>query len=188
MSTTKDFIENFKAKKFANTTAVSEYIKKELEVKDYVPFIEKQSVAQIVLESCGYMTDGVVAIDSVKKYMIFTITILSTYTNLEFNGDETDLESYDALCSYSVGDGTLLDAIIKTFEKEYVRSNDILNMMTSDLMAKNNIENQIGRFLSKITEKIDGLGDGLIDKLGGFNMDLSQLDINKLSEVIAKIK
>lgn len=185
------FVEKIKNDKVANSkvapNAVSDYLKKELEIKDYVPFIEKQSVAQVVLETCARMKNGVITIDSIQKYMIFTIMVLSTYTNLEFDGD-SDLESYDALCSYQVGDGTLLDEIVKTFEKEYVRCNDILNMMTADLIAENNIEKQVGKFLSGISEKINGLGDSLIDKLGDFNMDLNQLDIDKLSDIISKIK
>ena len=192
MANVKNFIEDFKAKKIMNTqlnqNAVGEYIKKKLEVKDYVPFVEKQSIAQIVLESCANIKDGVIAIDSIQKYIVFTITVLSTYTNFEFDGNENDLDAYDALCSYQIGDGTLLDEIVKTFEKEYVRCNDILNMMTADLMAENNIEKQVGKFLSGISEKINNLGDSLIDKLGDFNMDFNQLDIDKLSDVISKFK
>lgn len=191
MSTVKDFVENFKNDKVMNTqikpNAVSEYLKEKLEVKDYVPFIEKQSIAQVVLEACANMNDGVIAIDSIQKYIIFTIMILSTYTNLEFD-KEQDLDAYDELCSYQIGEGTLLDEIIKTFEKEYVRCNDILNMMTADLMAENNIEKQIGKFLSGISEKINDFGDSLIDKIGDFNTDLSQLDIDKLSDIISKFK
>ena len=74
--TIQNFIEDFKAKKIMNTAiapnAVSDYLKRELEVKDYVHFAEKQSVAQIVLESCANITDGVIAIDSIQKYIIFT--------------------------------------------------------------------------------------------------------------------
>ena len=186
-----EFVQKFKEDKVVNTqikpNAISEYIKEKLEVKDYVAFVEKQSIAQVVLESCANIKDGVITIDSIQKYIIFTILILSTYTNLEFDSDE-DLESYDALCSYQVGEGTLLDEIVKTFEKEYVRCNDILNMMTADLMAENNIEKQVGKFLSGISKKINDLGDSLIDRLGDFNMDLNQLDIDKLSNIISKFK
>lgn len=187
-----EFIEKFNNDKVVNSkinpNAVSEYLKKELEVKDYVPFVEKQSIAQIVLESCANIKDGVVAIDSIQKYIIFTITVLSTYTSLEFEGNENDLDSYDALCSHQIGDGTLLDEIVKTFEKEYVRCNDILNMMTADLLAENNIEKQIGRFLTKISDKVDTFGDSIIDKIGNFDMNLNQLDIDKITNMISKIK
>jgi hypothetical protein len=120
--------------------------------------------------------------------MIFTITVLSAYTNLEFAGDETDLDAYDALCSCAVGDGTLLDAIVKTFEKEYVRCNDILNMMTADLMAENNIEKQVGKLLSGISTKVNELGDVLKDKAEKMELNLDQLDIDKFTNILAKFK
>ena len=182
MMTVKNFIDGFKTNHIMNTqikpNAVSEYIKEVLEVKDYISLVEKQSIAQIVLESCAHMNEGVVSVDSVQKYIIFTITVLSTYTNLEFEGNEADLDAYDMLCSYEVGDGTLLDAIVETFKKEYSRCNDILNMMTADLLAENNIEKQIGKFLSSVTTKIDNLGD----TLKKFNKDIGQLDINKITD------
>ena len=187
-----EFIQGFKDERIQNSkvnpNSVSEYIKKVLEVKDYIPFVEKQSVAQIVLESCAHISDGIITIDSVQKYIIFTITVLATYTNLEFNGDETDLDAYDLLCAYTVGDETLLDAIIKTFEKEYSRCNDILNMMTVDLMAENNIEKQVGKFLSGLSKNIENLGDLFINNMSNIPESLSQLDIDKLADVISKIK
>ena len=189
--TIQEFMKDLKDKKIQNTklneNAVGEYLKEKLEIKEYISFVEKQSIAQIVLETCANIDDGVITIDSVQKYIVFTTIVLSTYTNLEFDESE-DLDFYDALCSYQIGDGTLLDEIIKTFEKEYVRCNDILNMMTADLLAENNIEKQVGKLLSGISEKINDLGDSLIDKLGSFNIDLSQLDIDKLSKIISKIK
>lgn len=183
-----EFIEMYKAKKIANTAAVGEWIRKTLEVKEYVPFVEKQSIAQVVLASCSQMDNGVVTIDSVHKYMIFTIVTLSTYTNLEFDGDENDLAAYDMLCSCMVGDCTMLDTIIKTFEKEYLRCNEILNMTTADLLAENHIEKQIGKFLAKLSTKIDELGNSIAEQIGSVGIDVDQLDIEKIANVIAKIK
>ena len=82
----------------------------------------------------------------------------------------------------------MLDAIIKTFEKEYSRCNDILNMMTVDLMAENNIEKQVGKFLSGLSKKIENLGDLFINNMSNIPESLSQLDIDKLVDVISKIK
>lgn len=190
--TIREFCDAYKAKNFMNTKQGVEeriaWIKQELETREYVPFEEKQAIAQTVLASCTTISDGVVAIDSIRKYMLFTMAMLSTYTNLESDEDASLSDSYDALCMCQGGDGTMLDAIIKTFEVEYSRCNDILNMMTADLLAANNIEKQVGKFLSNLSEKINKLGDGLIDKLGDFNMDLSQLDIDKLTNMIDMIK
>jgi hypothetical protein len=187
-----EFVENYKAKRFMVTKQGvderSEYLRKELEIKSYIPFAEKQAIAKMVLSECANIEDGVIIIDSVDKYLSFTLAMLATYTALESDEDATLSEEYDTLCSIKVEDGTLLDAIIKTFEVEYVRCNDILNMMTADLLAENNIEKQIGKFLSNLSDKINKFGDGLIEKIGDMNMDLNQLDIDKLINMIGKIK
>lgn len=190
--TITEFCEAYKTKNFMNTKQGIEerveWIKKELDTREYVPFDEKIAIARTVLASCSTISDGVVAVDSIRKYMLFTMAMLSAYTNLESDDDMSFSESYDMICSCQVGDGTMLDAIVKTFEIEYSRCNDVLNMMTADLLAENNIEKQVGKFLSNISEKINKLGDGLIDKLGDFNMDLNQLDIDKLTSMIDMIK
>lgn len=188
----REFVENYKAKNFMNTKQGVEerveWIKKELVIKNYVSFDEKRAIAQTVLASCSTISDGVITIDSIQKYMLFTMSMLATYTNLESDDDTSLSEAYDTLCSCQVGDATMLDAIIKTFEVEYSRCNDILNMMAADLLAENNIEKQIGKFLSNLSEKVNKFGDDLISKLGDFNTDLSQLDIDKLTSMINKIK
>ena len=190
--TIQKFIDAYNAKRFMNTKQGVdervEWIKKELGVKEYLPFAEKRAIAKTVLAECANIEDGVIAIDSVDKYISFTMAMLATYTTLESDEDVTLSEEYDALCSIKVEDGTLLDAIIKTFEVEYIRCNDILNMITADLLAENNIEKQIGKFLSSLSDKINKFGDGLIEKIGDMNMDLNQLDIDKLIKMIEKIK
>ena len=190
--TIKEFVENYKSQRFMNTKQGVdervEWIRKELGVKEYLPFAEKQAIAKTVLAECANIEDGVITIDSVDKYLSFTMAMLATYTKLESDEDATLSEEYDALCSIKVEDGTLLDSIIKTFDVEYLRCNDILNMMTADLLAENNIEKQIGKFLSSLSDKINKFGDGLIDKIGDMNMDLNQLDIDKLINIIGKIK
>jgi hypothetical protein len=187
-----EFVEAYKAKRFMNIKTAAdercEYIKNTLAIKDYIPFEEKKAIVQTVLTNCSSIKDGVVVIDSIQKYILFTMSMLVAYTNLEPDEGMNIFEAYDALCSQKVDDGTLLDAIIKTFEFEYVRCNDILNMMTVDLLAENNIEKQVGKFLTNLSDKINKFGDGLIDKIGEFSMDLSQLDIDKLTNMIGKIK
>jgi hypothetical protein len=187
-----DFVENYKAKRFMNTKQGVdervEWIKKELEVKEYLPFAEKHMVVQTVLGDCARIDNGVVTIDSVNKYLTFTMAMLATYTNLESDEEATLSAEYDTLCSIKVEDGTLLDAIIKTFEIEYVRCNDILNMMTADLLAENNIEKQVGRFLSNVSDTINKLGDGIINNVEDVVGIFNQLDIDKLIKVIQKIK
>ena len=190
MATIKEFVDEFKNKKIMNThispNAVVEYIKKELEVKDYVPFAEKRELCANVLNACNTKDDnGLVKIDSVSRYILFTIAIISKYTILEFSSGKDDeefdsLDEYDMLCR-----ANLLDPILEVIGQEYVTCNNILNMMMSDIVANNNtIENVVGHTLGKVSKSVDGLIDTLAEKVENMELDLNQINIDKYKGLI----
>lgn len=183
-----DFLEDFKSKKIQNTTvkpnAVEEYIKETLEIEEYLPFIKKREICSMVLDGCNYVDDntGMIKVDSVSRYIIFTITMLTAYTNLEFSHDEeTDtFDDYDMLCKSG-----LLNIILNIIESEYTACNNMLNMMMTDLIANNNtIENVIGNLGNKLLNNIDTIVDALKDKVETMNFDLSQFDLEPYKELI----
>lgn len=185
-----EFINEFKTKKIMNTAinqnAVSEYITKELAIKDYLPFAEKRELCTRVLNVCNEKDDsGLVKVDSVSRYIIFTLSILSAYTNLEFSSgeDETDsLDEYDMLCQ-----SNLLNPILDTIGGEYVTCNNILNMMMDDIVANNNtIENVIGHTLARFSDSVDDLITVIADKVESMELDLSQINIDKYAGLIEK--
>lgn len=190
MSTVRDFIKEFKEKKVMNTqitpNAVSEYLKKTLEIKDYVPFAEKRELCANVLNACNAKGDGgLVKVDSVSRYIVFTLSIISKYTNIEFSSgdDEIDsLDEYDMLCQEG-----LLNPILDVIGGEYVTCNNILNMMMEDILSNNNtIENVIETVLGKFSNSVDGLLTAIADKVESMELDLSQIDINKYTGLIDK--
>lgn len=190
MSTVRDFIKEFKEKKVMNTqitpNAVSEYLKKTLEIKDYVPFAEKRELCANVLNACNAKGDGgLVKVDSVSRYIVFTLSIISKYTNIEFSSgdDEIDsLDEYDMLCQEG-----LLNPILDVIGGEYVTCNNILNMMMEDILSNNNtIENVIETALGKFSNSVDGLLTAIADKVESMELDLSQIDINKYTGLIDK--
>lgn len=184
MITVKDFCEKFKKDGVINTKiapdAVSEYIKKELEVKDYVPFVEKRELCAKVLNACNTVDRniGLVRVDSVSRYIIFTITIISKYTNIEFSSGEDNMDffdEYDMLCK-----NDLLNPILDVIGEEYETCNNMLNMMMNDVVANNNtVENVLGSAANKMLGIIDDFIDVLSDKVEELNLDLSQIDIDK---------
>ena len=188
--TIEEFVNEFKSKKIINTKldpeAVSNYIRKELEVKDYVPFAEKRDLCANVLNACNTKdSNGLVKVDSVSRYILFTIAIISKYTTLEFSSGKDDeeldsLDEYDMLCQ-----ANLLDPILEVIGAEYVTCNNILNMMMSDVVANNNtIESVVGHTLGKISKSVDGLLGALTEKVEDMELDLSQIDINKYKGLI----
>lgn len=183
------FIEDFKSKKIMNTqiapNAVGEYIKKTLEVRDYVPFADKRELCERVLNSCNTKKpNGLVEVDSVSRYIVFTMGVISKYTNIEFSSGEDDeldsLGEYDMLCQ-----ADLLNPILDVIGEEYVTCNNILNMMMSDIMTNNNtIENVIGHTLGKMSLAVDSLLYALTEKVEDMELDLSQIDIDKYKGLI----
>ncbi len=186
--TVKQFVEDFKAKKIMNSKvnehAVADYLKEILDVKEYLPFVEKRELCAKVLNACNTIdSNGLVKVDSVSRYIIFTVYILSAYTNLEFSSGEDGIDSideYDMLCQNG-----LLDQILGVIGGEYTVCNNILNMMMDDIIANNNtIENVVGHTLNKLSKSIDGFIDTLSDKVDELNLDLNQIDIDKYKGLI----
>ena len=188
-NTVMGFIQKFKEKKIANNRlnehAVSEYIKKELEVKDYMPFIEKRELCERVLNACNVKDEnGLIKVDGVSRYIIFTLSVISKYTNLEFSsGEEFDaLDEYDMLCQ-----ANLLNPILDVIGAEYTTCNNMLNMMMDDIVSNNNtVENVVGTILSKIGDSIDEFISVIADKVESLDLDLNQIDIDKYKGLIDK--
>ena len=184
----QNFIDDFKSSKVVNSqikpNAVGEYVKKTLEVKDYVPFAEKRELCAQVLNACNTKDDsGLIKVDSVSRYIIFTLSIISKYTNLEFSSGEDEIDSldeYDMLCQ-----ANLLNPILDVIGAEYTTCNNMLNMMMEDIMTNNNtIENVVGAVLGKLGDSIDDFITVISDKVESMNLDLNQIDIDKYKGLI----
>ena len=177
----REFCEAYKAKNFMNTKQGIEerieWIKKELGVILYLPFAEKRELCKKVLDTCCTKENGLVKVDSVTRYIIFTVSIISKYTELEFSSDEEydSLDEYDMLCEYR-----LLNPILELIGDEYATCNNILNMMLDDVITNNNtVEAVIARALGKVSDSLDGLIDAFAEKVEEMELDLSQIDIEK---------
>lgn len=181
----KEFVENYKAKRFMVTKngvdEKIEYLKKELELREYIPFADKRELCKAVIDACCTKEGGLIKVDSVTRYIIFTISIISAYTALEFNSDEDydSLDEYDMLCE--VG---LLNPILALIGDEYATCNNILNMMMDDVITNNNtVEAVLGHNLGKVSDALDDLIGAFADKVAEMELDLSQIDIDKIDKL-----
>lgn len=149
-----EFIENYNKNKGKlnsrlDEKAIENYIKKTLDVIEYLPIISKYQMAERVIHGCSHKENGVVIVDSFKKYFLFTVAVLQNYTNLEFSDTEEVYEEYDALSASG-----LLDMILSIIEVDYNRANTILNMVYGDKINENNVINIIYDGIDNITKKI----------------------------------
>ena len=184
-----EFIEKFKSKGIKNTmatpTAVSDYVRKNVEIKPYLSITEKREMCAKVLDNSCIMVGNIMEVDSVRRYLFFTISIISKYTNLEFeNTDDVDaIDQYDLLCQNG-----LLNEILSAIGGEYETCNNILNMMMSDIDANNNnIAVVVDRAFQKVLDYIGDFSDTLSEKVKAMQLGLNQIDIDKIMGVIDKL-
>jgi hypothetical protein len=140
-------------------------IAKEIEAQKYVGIEAKRHLASLVLDNCITVVDGEVHIDSVERYLLFTMAVISMHTNLEFSSEDDEeygaIDAYDALC-----EAGLLVKVIDTFKDDYASCQEVLNMMTTDRLQDNmTIEKKLGKFLDDIQDLLGGAVSGLVDKL-----------------------
>ena len=139
-------------------------ITKELDVQEYTSISLKREMAKLVVDSCTSMVDGEVRVDSVERYILFTIAVLGMHTNLEFTGDDDGysvLDDYDALC-----ESGLLLKIIDTFKEDYLACQEILNMVTSDRMQDIiTLQKKVNMCLDDVVHIIESLLNGLVENL-----------------------
>ena len=185
--TVKEFIEQSKG--IQNTTykpnAVEEHIRSLLEIRSYVPFVEKREMCATVLAGACKNVGSIVEVDSVSRYLLFTISIISKYTNLTFeNTDDLDaIDQYDMLCQSG-----LLNEILNVIGGEYEVCNNLLNLMMADIDANNNnVATVFDKALQEILSYVGNFADALSDKVENLELDLSQIDIDKIMGVISKL-
>lgn len=188
----KNFVENFKAKKIKNSTAmpnaIGDYINKTLEIKTYLPFSTKREIVDMVVGANIKEIDGVKKIDSISQYISFVVAAITAHTNLEF--DVADVYGdYDLLAESGV-----LPYIIAEFKPSYDELDILLKMAVADEMADNNLSVIVGKFLSGVLDKLDGVVD--VARAFAEKTDLSKIlgedfnkeDITKLIGFVDKLK
>ena len=184
-----DFISDFKEKKVTNTKldpdAVSKYIRKELEVRDYIPFREKRMIAEMVVAQNIKEVDGIKKYDNIDSYIGFVVASIASHTNIEFSDDP--VADYDLLA-----ESGLLPQIIAEFQSSHDEIDILLKMALASELEDNNVNILVGKFLNGILQKLDGVGDVLKDKLGDFDIknilgaNFKEEDLAKLSGFLNK--
>ena len=152
----------------------------------YIPVLEKRQMAELVYENSTDIENGVVKVDSLSKYLIFTLLMLTKYTELEFSVDnkgaatEEAIHEYDMLC-----ENGLINKIIAEFEEDYARANEIMNYVFQDNLAVNNtVEAVVGKTATALLNIVDGFSNTLSNKVDNINLDLSNLDMDKLGDIM----
>ena len=179
-----EFIKNFTEKKISNTKiepeAVQKYLRKELNIKTYIPFEEKRKIADIMVDK--YMTEenGIKKYDNISSYVGFVSAMIMAHTDLEFS--EYPITDYDLLA-----ESGLLSCIISEFQESYNECYTILKMAIDMELEDNHVGALIGKFLDIILKKMEGLMEGFdVTKLLG--EDITVENLATISGFLDKLK
>ena len=178
------FVDAYKAKKFMNLkTGVderTEWIKKELEIKEYIPFNQKRKIAEMIVQNNIQIVDGIKKYDSINAYIGLTISTIAAYTNLSFgNNPVTD---YDLLAECG-----LLPQIMAILHEGYDEIGCLLKMAAEMELESNSVSALIGKFLDGILNKLDNL-------IGGFDIkqligdEFTEENLTALNSLLDKLK
>jgi hypothetical protein len=165
--TIKEFCEAYKAKKFMNTAQGVqeriEWIKKELNVKEYLPFTTKREIAEMVVEQNIEAVDGIKKYKSIDAYIGFIMASIVAHTDLECGSDP--IADYDLLA-----ESGLLPQIVTMFQASHNEIDILLKMALASELEDNNTNVLIGHFLDAILNKVEGLSGMINGVVGGLDV------------------
>lgn len=166
----KEFIDAYKAKNFMNTKQGAEekieWIKKELNVKEYVPFRIKREIAEMVVDKNIDEVDGIKKYHAIDAYIGLVVASIMAHTTLKFSDDP--IAEYDLLA-----ENGLLTQIVAMFQESHNEIDVLLKMHLASELEDNNTNVLVGRFLDAVLKKVDGLSGVLSNAIG--NIDLKNM-------------
>jgi hypothetical protein len=161
-------------------------VAKLINAKTYVPVLRKRQLAELVYKNSISYENGLVKVDSLTKYLIFSMLMISEYTDLEFTVDENGFATAEAIAEYdALCEAGLVDVVIGCFANDYARSNEILNYVFKDNLAvTNTVEAVVGNLVENVNDSLDSIATALKNKIENFDMDVDNLDMSSLENIV----
>lgn len=178
-----EIMESNKSKIYSKTdaSAMSNFIKKTLDVKDYLPLQEKKDLISQIIDASIIYENSMYKFDEIDKYVYLVMFSIVAYTNIELSDDiEND---YDELCRSG-----LLTMIVDSFKDEYKSVMMLLDMQCNYILADNALGAKFGTFVEGLSKNIDSLADVLKSKVEAMNFDMSNLDLDNIQSLLEKFK
>lgn len=122
-----------------------------LDIKHYIPVIDKKKFVMDVLMECTDDVDNFISVDRFKMNIYFNMRIMELYTDLEVSNDFDEMiAEYDTLC-----ESAILQNAIAEFKDEYDLTYSILEGELEELLVQNSIDAQVVRIANKVNVMLD---------------------------------
>ena len=122
------FIDEYVALKDDN--AKSRLVKKHI-VTTYLDYVKKIDEAKKIVQHSCYDANGRYMINSPIRFMLFTMSVIRDYTDLEFSTENT-VGQFDLLMKYRI-----MDSILPFIADDYAQFETILKMVFDDEYENN---------------------------------------------------
>lgn len=160
----------------ATESLKDQYLEDILEIKKYIPFNLKVTLAEKLMEVTMYDKKKNVHVNSVAQYLLFCRIILENYTNITIG--ENFHEKYDLLKE----SGILDKIMVKIPEGEMAELNTVISMTREDVRTNAYephafIAGQVERFgiligtlldpvIGKLADEVKNLDNATVEKMG----------------------
>lgn len=199
----KEFCEAYR--NIATDSLKAKYVKENLEIKEYVPFIEKCTAIERLINVTMYQhedyidtTDGStkrrrtnnVKVNSLSQYLLFCRTVIEKYTNLEvetegFYEEYDELKRCGLLDKLMVGTETTLP-LIPTSEIAELRS--MIDMLRNDTLTNYaNPQSYIANQVERVSTILSVTLKPVMDRIATAIESMDEKDIEKLTNKVEKI-
>ena len=181
MATLKNFVEKYNA--IATDRLEEDYLKDNLHIKTYLPFLTKVTLADKLAKVTTLDKDtGNVNVKSDVNYLLFCRMIIEQYTDLQVE-TEGFYEEYDLL-----NKSGLLDKIMQMIpEKEITEFKMICDMKKDDLLFNQSTPKAfINQQIERITNIASVTLKPVLDKLATELENMDDEKITKLSKALEK--
>lgn len=176
-----------------------QYLKENLKITSYVPFLIKDAIAQVIVDRSTYKyenytkEDGTIGnrktdkiqINSITQYILFCRVLIENYTNLEIETKEF-VEEYDALKECGLLDKLMVGnenvpPMIPVSEISELRT--LIDMKQKDeLTNRCEIHNFISGQVTRFGELAGVLLNPVFDKISEQLENISDEDVDKIKE------
>lgn len=203
----KEFVENYN--KIAIESLRTKYIKDNIEIKSYIPFITKDALAEKLVNVSTYKyedytkEDGtigrrktdVIRVNSTAQYLLFCRLVIENYTNLTVE-TEGFYEEYDLLKQSGLLDRLMVNTENKPslipFD-EIAEFKTIVDMKQSDVMTNYGtpqayISNQVERFSTILGVTLNPFLEKITEKLENMTEEDMDKATKKFDNFLKRIK
>ena len=167
-----EFVSNYK--KQADDNLKNKYLKDTVQIKPYIPFVEKMIIGKTIMKFSCFDENGNFYVDSCKKYISVVYQLIENYTNIYINPDDLQV-GYDALCE----EGLIEKIVAMIPEHEFKEINTVIQMSFDDVMT-NTYENHaficnlLKKYVPVIEKYLEPIADTVNQKLKEYKIELNK--------------